>query len=563
VVCLGACLGAAAPAQSPQSISRSISQSIDAAAAKLIPPPVARWYDRRFHPETVQVREVKGLADRLRDGKLALTLKDFLELVLQNSTDINLTRLDVLTADQQIRSAFAVFDPSLSMGFSSVRSQTPQFTQIAGASTLSSLNQNSNINFQQLLPTGQTGSVGFTTSRNSTNSAFNLFNPSISGSLNFNLTQPLLQNRTGIQFKAPRQIARTQLAITSRQSEAHIADVVAQAAGQYWDAIRARDNVKVVESALELAQKSYDHDKLALDLGALAELDIFQSQTQVAERKRDLVQAQFAYRSALDGLRRQMGADLTPDLRAIAITLAENPAELPDRAAILPYEAALGAALRVRPELDAAHRRVTVDDLNARIARNLMTPRLDLSMQGSGLGLAGRQVKGNGNLGVTVAPSSAGGLSDTLGQVFGFNAPTYCASLQLTLPLKSTAARVQLADALIQKTRDQYTERQVEQQIIQDVRLAINALDLANASLEAATFARNLARKNVEAEQQKYELGTITAFELLDSQSRLTTAESAVLNANIAYQQAFISYRRATWTLLEGLGMVLELPKPR
>ena len=139
-----------------------------------------------------------------------------------------------------------------------------------------------------------------------------MFNPSLSGAFNFSVTQPLLQNRSGIQFKAPLEIARTQLAITSRQSEAHIADLVATAAGQYWDAVRARDNIKVQQQTLDLAQKSYDRDKQALDLGALANLDIFQSETQVAQRKTDLVQAEYGYRAALDGLRRLIGADLTP-----------------------------------------------------------------------------------------------------------------------------------------------------------------------------------------------------------------------------------------------------------
>ena len=69
---------------------------------------------------------------------------------------------------------------------------------------------------------------------------------------------------------------------------------MAAAAGQYWDAVRARDNIKVLQQTLDLAQKSYDRDKQALDLGALASLDIYQSETQVAQRKTDLVQAQYS-----------------------------------------------------------------------------------------------------------------------------------------------------------------------------------------------------------------------------------------------------------------------------
>ena len=216
--------------------------------------------------------------------------------------------------------------------------------------------------------------------------------------------------------------------------------------------------------------------------------------------------------------------------------------------------------MRVRPELDAAHRAVTIDEINATIARNLLLPRLDLSVQVQSAGLGGNQVAVQGPLGITT-PALPGGLGDSLQQPFGFNTPSYGAALQLTLPVRSSSARAQLSQYLINKTRDQYTERQVRQQIVEDVRRALNSIDLANASVEAATAARDLARKNVDAEQQKYELGTITAFELLDSQTRLASSESALLNAHVGYQEAYVSYRRATWTLLDGLGMVLETPK--
>lgn len=373
-------------------------------------------------------------------------------------------------------------------------------------------------------------------------------------------TQPLLQNRTSIQARAPIEIARTQLIVTSRLSEARISSLVALGGGQYWDAVRARDNIKVLQATYDLAEKSYEHDKQALDLGALASLDIYQSETQLAERKRDLVQAEFVYKVALDGLRRAIGADLTAELRATELVLEDEPSALPAKASILPFEEALAKAMHARPELDAAQRLVSIDDLNARVARNLMLPRLDLTAQGQASGLAGNQVAAAGPLGITT-PAVSGGLGDALGQVLAFNYPSYGAGLQFTFPLRSSAAQAQLADALINKVRDRYSERQIQQQITLDVRQALNAIDLANATIDAAVRARDVAQKNVEAEQQKYELGTITAFEMLDSQTRLASSQSALLNAYVAYQQAFLSYQQATWTLLDGLGMVLESPK--
>ncbi|HKD10327.1 MAG TPA: TolC family protein [Bryobacteraceae bacterium] len=522
--------------------------------------PVPGWLSRRFNPDTVQVRDVQGISERIVDGKLTLDIHSFLELALKNSSDINISRMDVYTSAGQVKAAHAVFDPVVSMGFNTLRSESPQFSQIGGASILSSLSGNSFLSYQELVPTGQTVNVGFVATRNSTNSEFNIFNPSISGSLNFSIAQPLLQNRNGIQFKAPLKIARSQLAITSKQTEASIAATLAAAAGQYWDAVRARDNVKVLQQTLDLAQKSYERDKQALDLGALASLDIYQSQTQVAQRKTDLVQAQYSYVAALDGLRKIIGADLTPQLRAMEIVLTDDPAKLPEGTAILPYEEAYQAALRVRPELDVQRERLAIDDLNARVARNLMLPRVDLTVQGQSAGLGGNQVAVVGPLGI-VSPAVSGGLTDALGQVFAFNSPSYGAGLSVTIPFRATAARAQLADALVARTRDRYIQRQMEQQIAQDVRQAITSIELASATIESAKLARDLAQKNVEAEQQKYELGTITAFEVLDSQSRLASAESSLLNAFVGYQQAYVSYERATWTLLDGLGMVVETPK--
>jgi outer membrane protein len=514
------------------------------------PVKIPDWIYRRFHPDTVKVRGVEGISEHIVDGKLRLKLKDFLELVLKNSTDVNLTRLDVYTAADQVAAAEAVYDPTLQFGFNTFRSVAPQSSQLSGASTLSNLTQNSFLNYQQTVTTGQTFNGGFTATRSSTNDAYDFLNPNLLGSLNLSVTQSLLQNRDNIQRSAPITIARTQLLITSEQSEAHISDVLAAAAVQYWDSIRSRDNIGVLRQTLDLAQKSYERDKKALDLGALASLDIYQSETQVAERNVDLIQAQYAYTAALDGLRTLIGADLTPELRKTEIVLEDDPVSLPPKAAIVPFEEALTAALRIRPELSAAHRRITVDDLNARIARNLLLPRVDLTAQGAASGLAGNQ-----------PPASNTGLGTALGQTLGFTFPGYGAGLQVTLPLHSKAAQAQLADALVNRTRDAYTERQVQQQITQDVRQAINSIDLANASIEAAIRARDLAQKNVEAEQQKYELGSITAFEVLDSQTRLATAESAVLNAYVGYQEAFINYQRATAVLLDGLGMVIETPK--
>ncbi len=556
--------------------------------------PFTDYVDWRYHPPNMQIRNTQGVAERVVDGKLRLKLRDFLELMLKNSTEVQLTRLDVYTSANAITSAKSPFDPSLVLSFNAQRSVSPiSFVTLGGAGsggtgvfsnpgqtgpggtdtgsgsggltgnqvtfpqTISSLSQNSAATYSQLIPTGQTITTSFNVYRSS---GYGLPYATLFGSLNVTITQHLLQNRTNIQAKGPLQAANTELLISSARTQTAIADAIAAAARQYWNAILLRDNIRVQEQNVNLARRSYEHDKQALDLGALARLDIYQSETQVAERDRELIAARYQYKSALDALRRLIGADLTPSLRETEILLEDDAAAIPPRSSVLPFEEALAKAVQQRPETLAAKQQTSVDAINARVARDALLPQLDLSVQGGGTGPGFNQISATNGSGI-VSANPYPGLGGTLGQVLAFSYPSYGFGLQLNFPFRNSAARASLSNALVSKARDQYAQRQTQQQITFDVQQAINAIELSDASIQAAIRTRDLAQKNVSAEQQKYELGTITAFEVLDSQTRLASSESALLSAYVNYQQAFIDYQRATWTLLDGLGMIVETPK--
>jgi outer membrane protein TolC len=510
---------------------------------------LSSYLSRKTERQQVNVREVEGLDKHIAGGRLHLRLHEFLELVLKNSADIQITRMDVYSAADQVTAAKTPFDPTLMPSFSTQRTLTPPSPFYFSQGAFSNLFQQSNLQYNQLLPTGQTINTSFGVTR--TSGAF--YNSAeLFGTLTFSVTQPLLRNRSGIEARAPLILARTQLNITSEISEYTIGTAVADAALQYWQAILARDGIHVQEQALALAQKANERDKKALELGAISKLDIYQSEAQVADSTRNLVQAQHQYTATLDGLRRLIGADLTPALRSTEIVLEDDASAIPSKSDILPFEEALSKALAVRPELQVADQQISMDELNARVSRQTFLPRLDLQATGGSSGPAA-------NFGVAgvVYP----GLSTTLQQVLSFNYPSYGLSLNMTIPLRNSPAQASLADALVSETRHTYQKRQTQEQIILDVRQAINAIDLARATIDAAITARDFAQKNVEAEQQKFELGAILVFELLDSQTKLAASETALLSAYVNYQEAYVSYQRATWTLLDGLGMVVEKPK--
>ena len=210
----------------------------------------------------------------------------------------------------------------------------------------------------------------------------------------------------------------------------------------------------------------------------------------------------------------------------------------------------MSQAMANRPELISAGKRIDIDELNERAAQNALMPRVDLSILGGASGLGGVPFVGStGLLGVLPTTAAPSGLGESFGQIFSLKAPYYGLGVTVGIPFRSSLAKANLADALVNRTRDKYNIRQVQQQIILEVKTATNEFELARETVNAAIIARDLAKKNVNAEQQKYELGTITAFELLDAQTRLTQVENSVVTANVGYQKALVSYRRATWAL--------------
>lgn len=508
----------------------------------------------RFHLEAPKVEPVTGIHERIQDGKIHLKLDDFLTLVLANDTQVQILQLANATAEDAVVAARGPFDPNLTANFGSTRAVQPQISQTSGAATLSQLGQNTSLNYSQTLATGQQVQINFGSNRNSSNNQFSTFNPSIGANVNFSLTQPLLRNRGNLQNRTGLLLARTQVLVVGDQTQTQVADELVGAADQYWNTVQARDQIQVQQQAVDLAQKSYERDQNALKLGALAPGDIFTSQAQVAQDQTQLLQAQSNYQQQIDQLRRLIGADLDPATRAATIVLDDDPSATAPAPPALSAEEAVAQALLHRPEMDAIHRQRLEDNFSLAQARDALRPQLNLTGSYGSNGLAGDAVPIVTPLGVSVGGSSSG-FGDALHQVFGFGSPTYGFTLSFSLPLRNSVGEAQLANSLVAQTNHAYQERNETQQVRQEVLLADTKLRMAAAVVQSATTARDLSQKNVDAEQQKYTLGTITVFELLQAQVQLSNAQLTLLGAYTSYQEAEIAYERATWTLLDKLGL--------
>lgn len=530
--------------------------------APLFPQP--SYFRKHFStpPARVELRPPVRLQDFIVDNTLELSLRSYLELVLANNTDVQIQRLTVERQRNAIERAFGAFDPTLQASFTSTRTKTPATDVLAGAATQNTLNQPANFTYTQRLETGTNMQVGFNASKQSSNSSFQTFNPALSARMSFNFTQPLLRDRGRDIVKLPITIARSRLKAEEFAVRDQLTRLIQQAENAYWAVIQARESLRVAEAGLKLADAFLKRNQRELELGAISPLEIYQPQADYARAEIQVSQARFRLISAEDALRRQIAADLDPDIRRLPLRLTE-PVLPPEDNSELDREAAVERAYSHRPDLRQSLVNLETDDLSIRQANNRMRPDLSLTGGYTSTGRGGdffertnvfTDVGGRSQV-IRVIP---GGFGDALDQLFRFNYPIYSFGLTLRLPLRDRAAGADLADALLSKKLNAMRARSLEQQIRQEVLNAVTDVESSKASVKLAVVNRDLAQQALDAEQKKYELGVNTIFFVLNAQQRLVDAENQLVNQSVLYRRNLLTLERMTGELLESRGVVLQ-----
>ncbi len=497
---------------------------------------------------TPQVRSDKleapeHLRNYVFDGKLRLSLRDAVVLTLENNSLVRVQETQVESSKFALLATHAPFDPAVTTFYNVNSSSSAPFSELQGtgtAPTFISTTQNVQFNYVETFETGTNFQASLGTNNNYSNNSFFLYNPYITSALNFQITQPLLKNGWFLANRAPLIIARRNLEQSRGTFAAEVNNNVLQAVTQYWSVVEARGNLEVARSSMDAAEATYKRDKRALELGALPPLDIYRSESQVASRRVQVIQSEYALQQAEDTLRMTIGADQDPYLQALDLVLTEQPDPEGELRTIDAAEA-LQRALTKRPEFDAARAALANDETRIRLAHNHLLPELDLTGAYASNGLGGTQFNGAGQKTT----------SSSINQLFGFTYPTYYAQLSLSLPLKNRTAKAEMGTALVSRRSDLYTQRQIREQVTLDVRNAIHELEQAKLSIAAGKQALDLAKKTMAAEQRKYDLGSETIFFVLEAQTELAAAQLSVLQSEVNYQLAVAAVDHATGELLD------------
>jgi outer membrane protein TolC len=530
------------------------------------------WVERflsRYHTPQIPLQApppaaspAPTLADLTRNGAISLTTEDIVRLLLENNRDVIVNRLTPVSSLYQIGVLGRPFEPNFHAGASVSRTSTPSRSQLTGAASLSQLTHDYRVGVDQALQTGTEYSVDFDLNRNSSNSAFNTFNPSFNGAITYAVTQHVLRD-FGREANAHQiRVARNTEKTSELQFELQIIDLVAQAQQAYWDLQFANEDLKVKQRSLDLASKTLHDNQIQVDIGTLAPIDLVQAEAEVAQRNEDVITGKYNIDQLQDQMKKVISSETDPGLILTPLNLIE-PLRQPGAQSVLPLTQAIQSALENRPELKQADYDIANQDVNVRFTKNQLLPVLDLNANYTQSGLGGTQTRRSG-LGdtTTIVQIIPGGVGDVFSQLFGFNFTGYTAGFTLQIPIRNRAAHSDYDRAINEKNLSTMRKAATAQRVVLEVRNAYTQVEMQDARVNTAKTSRELAERRLDAEQKKFELGTSTVRFVLEEQRNLAQAETDEVSALVNYTKALVAYDRAIGNTLQRNNIEIDQQLP-
>jgi outer membrane protein TolC len=355
-----------------------------------------------------------------------------------------------------------------------------------------------------------------------------------SGTLSATYTQSLLKGFgrevTGSSLIVARLGAKTADFVFQKS----IIDLVATTETLYWDVVFAQRNLENKKIALELAQKQLKENRIRVEVGTLAPIEVTSAEAAVAQQEQNIISAEAQLLNAKDALIRT----LFPN--------AERPASLetvdtPTLSHIsLKEDEAVKMALSRRVELKSARLDLESKQVLENAANNRTKPQLDAFASYSGLS------------------DNYRGIGSVDGDLFNSRNPGYTVGLTFAYPLLNKAAKGSQAQARASRRSSELLLRDQEIGITLEVRTAMRNVEAAEKGMKAADKTRYFREKDLEAEQKKFENGMSTNFLVLSKQNDLDLARSNEVQAQISYAKTVTALEKAVGNLMEARNLKVE-----
>jgi outer membrane protein TolC len=300
----------------------------------------------------------------------------------------------------------------------------------------------------------------------------------------------------------------------------------------------------------------------------MAPLDVVQAQSQAATARQNLAVAKQAMATGELALKRLIVAGTSDPNWNVRLDPTDRPEFAPTS---IDLEAALRRALSERTDLQIAKKDVEMNDVTMKFLLDQLKPQADFVGTFNLVGLGGTElVKDTSAVNSATQTTIPGGYMDALNTMFGRGCPSSTSSLtcfpawtvafNISYPLGASAQKANVARARVQLNQFQAQTKQLELQVATDVTNAAVTVQSNQERVQAAQAARELAQKQLEAEQSKFEVGMSTNYNVIQSQRDLATAQTNELQAILNFRKSLVELERLQQTTLTNLGITVLTP---
>lgn len=293
--------------------------------------------------------------------------------------------------------------------------------------------------------------------------------------------------------------------ITTRQN------VVTAVVDQYLLILRALATRDAANSRVALAQRLYDQAADLQKNGIGLNIDTVRANVELQNEKQNLIDAETLTHTTKYDLANLLDLPRDQELDvADRLDFYDLPA--------LEKEALLNQAFASRPELRSLNSQQRIARLSTDSAREERLPKLDFS-----------------------------GFWYYQGAHFTDGIPAYNYSLSLEFPIFTGGRiRAEVAHAKLEEERIAEVRRQVEAQIIDEVKSSLDQLNSARNSVDVANLGYKLAEEEVAQAQRRFAAGVTTNVEVITAQDALARASDNQIAALFQFNLSRATLARAT-----------------
>jgi len=437
---------------------------------------------------------------------------------------------DTGAAEVFARGAYGIYDPLLTAGYSEGTAKTPLNFAFYQAKEKRDHRQ-VDAGLSQLLPTGGTLGLSFTTLREDVNPPPGI-NPYYDGELTLSLVQPLLRD-------FGRTVTEKEIRLAAKDRDISVEDLREQAfttlsdvRDGYYVVLGFRDLIDYRKTSVSLAERVLKENRRRAEVGLMAPVEVLEAEVGVKQRERELLDAQREYQDALDRLAVLLnfsGELEVADEQMKVVDLATDETE------------GFSLALENRPDVLRQELQLERLEIEKKVASNQTLPAVDLVASFGRRGL-GREV------------------SDMTDDLSGNDYNNWEVGVQLSYPLGNRAARNALRQVEWRQQAQNSRMGQLREEVRKEIREAIRQLQVSRKKVEVTGVGRNLAEERLRILLKRHEVGLETTRDVLEGEDDLAEARTNQILALAEYNQAVTAYLRVTGQLLAHEGVRIVEP---